>query len=163
MVGVLVRTEIDASPDEVWSVVRRIEDHVVWMEDAVSITFTSARRAGVDTTFDCETRIGPLALTDRMEITEWVEGALIGVRHTGVVSGQGRFTLAASPDGGTIFTWDESLRFPWWLGGPLGGGIGAWILRRVWHRNLANLALLVSRGRAPGPGVIARSSSLRRR
>lgn len=148
MVGVLVRTEIDASPDEVWSVVRRIEDHVAWMEDAVAITFTSDRLAGVGTTFDCETRIGPIELTDRMEITEWVEGSVIGVRHTGVVSGQGRFTLVASPDGGTIFTWDETLRFPWWLGGPLLGGVGAWILRRVWHRNLANLAEVVLQDQA---------------
>ena len=25
------------------------------------------------TTFDCDTKIGPFALTDRMEITEWVD------------------------------------------------------------------------------------------
>ena len=148
MVGVLVRTEIDASPDQVWSVIRRIDDHVLWMEDAVGITFTSARRTGVGTTFDCETRIGPVELTDRMEITEWVEGSVIGVRHTGVVSGQGRFTLGASPDGGTVFTWDEILRFPWWLGGRLGEVPGAWILRRVWRRNLANLAEVVFKDRS---------------
>ena len=148
MVGVLVRTEIDASPDEVWNVVRHIQDHVVWMEDAVAITFTSDARAGVGTTFDCKTRIGPVELTDRMEITEWVEGSVIGVRHNGVVSGQGRFTLAASPDGDTIFTWDETLRFPWWLGGPLGEVPGGWILRRVWRRNLANLAEVVVQDQA---------------
>ncbi len=152
MVGVLVRTEIDASPAEVWEVVRHVGAHVDWMEDAVGIRFTSTRTSGVGTTFDCETRLGPIELTDRMEITEWEERRVIGVRHTGVVTGSGRFTLVETPDGRTVFAWDETLQFPWWLGGPLGEVPGAWVLRRVWRRNLANLA-----------GLTARSSSPRRR
>ncbi len=98
--------------------------------------------------------MGPIELTDHMEVTEWVEGRVIGVAHTGVVSGSGRFTLVEAPDGRTVFSWEETLHFPWWLGGPLGEVPGAWLLRRIWTRNLANLAAEVAR---------ARSSSLRRR
>jgi len=150
VVGVLVRTEIDASPAMVWEVVRHIGDHVDWMEDAVGIRFTSARTSGVGTTFDCETRLGPIELTDRMEITEWEERQVIGVRHTGVVTGSGRFTLVERPDGGTVFSWDETLRLPWWLGGVVGEVPAAWILRRVWRRNLANLAALTAQTGARG-------------
>jgi hypothetical protein len=153
MVSVLVRTEIDASPADVWAVVRDIAHHVDWMEDAVGIRFTSERTSGVGTRFDCETRFGPIELTDRMEVTEWEEGRLIGVRHTGLVTGEGDFRLVETPDGRTVFSWDETLRFPWWLGGPLGEVPAAWVLRRVWRRNLANLAAEVR----------ARSSSRRRR
>ncbi len=144
MVGILVRIEVDASPQRVWQEVASIADHVTWMEDAVAIRFTSDRTSDVGTTFDCETRIGPIELTDRMEITEWDEPRVIGVRHTGVVTGSGRFTLAETPSGGTVFSWDETLHFPLWLGGPVGEVVGAWLLRRVWRRNLENLRARLS-------------------
>jgi len=146
--SVLVRTEIDAPPSEVWRVVSSIPDHVAWMDDAVGIEITSQRTSGVGTTFDCETRVGPIELTDHMEVTEWVEGRVIGVAHTGVVSGSGRFTLVEAPDGRTVFAWEETLHFPWWLGGVLGEVPGAWLLRRIWARNLSNLAAEVARGRS---------------
>ena len=148
MAGVLVRTEIDASPTEVWRVVSSIPDHVLWMDDAIGIEITSPRSSGVGTTFDCQTRVGPIELTDHMEVTEWVEGRVIGVAHTGVVSGSGRFTLVEAPDGRTVFSWEETLHFPWWLGGPLGEVPGTWLLRRIWTRNLTNLATEVARGRS---------------
>ena len=69
-----VSTVIDAPPATVWDVVRHIERHVDWMVDAEAIRFTSDQRTGLGTAFDCETRIGPLHLTDRMEITEWQPG-----------------------------------------------------------------------------------------
>ena len=153
MVGVLVRTEIDAPPERVWREISSIADHVTWMEDAVEIRFTTARTSGVGTTFDCETRVGPIELTDHMEVTDWVEGEAIGVRHTGLVTGTGRFTLARTPDGRTVFSWDETLELPWWVGGPVGAVPIAWVLRRIWARNLANLAAEIK----------ARSSSPRRR
>jgi hypothetical protein len=147
MAGVLVRTEIDADPARVWQLVRDLGSHVEWMEDAVAIRFLPGPTTGVGATFDCDTRIGPLALTDRMEVVEWREGEVIGVRHAGVVKGTGRFTVVAAPDGRTVFTWDEELRFPWWLGGPLGEVPGGWVLRRVWRRNLANLKRLAEGSR----------------
>jgi hypothetical protein len=123
----------------VWADVSQIDSHVEWMADAVAIRFTSERRGGVGTTFDCDTRLGPFRLTDHMEVTEWEYGRLIGIRHTGVVTGRGRFTLSPADGDTTDFSWEERLRFPWWMGASFGGLIGARLLRAVWRRNLAKL------------------------
>ena len=137
---ILVATDIDASPAEVWADVQHIDRHVEWMHDAESITFTSSATTGVGTTFDCATKVGPLRLTDRMEITEWEPEAVMGVRHVGLVEGTGRFTLTETTDGGTHFAWEEDLRFPWWMGGPVGALVGGRILKLIWRRNLRLLA-----------------------
>jgi hypothetical protein len=138
-----VSTMIDASPGEVWDVVRHVDRHVDWMVDAEAIRFTTRRHSGVGTAFDCDTRVGPFRLTDRMEITEWRAGRRMGVRHTGLVTGTGRFTLARRRGGRTRFSWDERLVFPWWMGGPVGGVVGGQVLRLVWKRNLRTLKQLV--------------------
>ena len=70
---------IDRPPSVVWQSVEDIASHVEWMADAEAIRFTSASTHGVGTTFDCDTKIGPLRLTDRMEITEWIPNATMGV------------------------------------------------------------------------------------
>ena len=140
MVALSVETELDAPPDVVWSDVRDIASHAQWMHDAESIWFTSRQTEGLGTTFEVETKVGPIRLTDVMEITEWVEGATMGVRHTGVVTGVGAFTLTPLGDDRTRFEWAEELVFPWWLGGRIGEPIGAFVLTKIWTRNLTNLA-----------------------
>jgi uncharacterized protein YndB with AHSA1/START domain len=144
--SIRVSTVIDATPAEVWRVVEDVGSHVDWMHDAVAIRFTSSRRSGVGTTFDCDTRVGPFRLTDRMEITRWRPRRAMGVRHVGLVTGRGMFTLRARPGGRTRFTWKERLSFPWWMGGPLGAAIGGEVLRLIWKRNLAELRRLVEAG-----------------
>jgi uncharacterized protein YndB with AHSA1/START domain len=143
MARVRVSVVIDAPPAAVWAAIDDIERHVEWMEDAVAIRFTSSRRQGVGTTFECDTRVGPLRLTDRMAITEWEPGEVMGVRHVGLVTGTGHMTLRRRRANRTTFAWDEHLDFPWWLGGSVGGVVGARILRRVWRRSLHNLKVLV--------------------
>jgi hypothetical protein len=123
----------------VWAVVRDIASHPTWMHDAVAIRFLSDRREGVGTTFDCDTRVGPLRMTDRMQVTEWRSGRVIGIAHEGVVTGRGRFTVRRARRGRTRFTWDERLRFPWWVGGPVAGVLARPVLRRVWRANLRRL------------------------
>ncbi|MDY7102086.1 MAG: SRPBCC family protein [Actinomycetota bacterium] len=140
-----VATVIEATPDEVWSCVEDLSSHVEWMDDAHAITFVGDQRAGVGTEMLVDTRVGPLRLEDRMEVTEWEPGRAMGVRHVGLVTGSGRFTLAPVPGGGTEFTWAEDLRFPWWMGGPLGGVVGSRVLELVWRRNLRSLKKLVER------------------
>ncbi len=147
MSDVVVQTVIDAPPRVVWDEVRHIDRHVHWMADAVQITFCTDQRAGVGTTFDTLTRFGPLATVDRLEITEWVDGEVMGVRHTGAVTGLGRFTL--SPEGGgTRFCWSEDLRFPWWFGGRIGQRVARPIFTWVWRRNLATLKATIERSAA---------------
>ena len=140
-----VSNEIDASPARVWQVIEPIEHHVDWMLDAKSIRFDGEQRRGVGTQFVCETRIGPITLHDRMEITDWEPERRMGVRHAGVVTGSGVFELSPIDlDRRTRFTWTEELRFPWYLGGRLGERFGGrWVLAWIWRRNLKALARLV--------------------
>lgn len=143
MPSIEVATTIDAPPETVWARIEDVATHVDWMADAEAIRFISEQTAGVGTTFDCDTKIGPLKLTDRMAVTEWEPTRAMGVRHEGLVTGEGRFTLTALGDDRTDFAWAETLRFPWWMGGPVGGAAAAPVLRAVWRRNLARLKALV--------------------
>jgi uncharacterized protein YndB with AHSA1/START domain len=150
---IAVSTEISAPPAEVWRVVEPIEHHVDWMHDAVAIRFETDQTRGVGTTFVCDTRVGPIRLADRMTITDWVDGQVMGVAHSGIVTGSGRFTLTPLSTGGTRFAWEEDLRFPWYLGGRLGEAIGGrLLLGALWRRNLRNLKALVEARGAPGQG-----------
>gem|GEM_PF-831396 len=140
---------IDAPPSEVWADLRDISSHTEWMQDAVAIRFTSERHHGVGTTFEADTKVGPFRLSDPMEVTEWDEGPMeegtgegarsMGIRHGGVVTGTGRFSLEPVAGGRTRFSWDEELSFPWWMGGATGSLVAGQVLRLVWKRNLANL------------------------
>jgi uncharacterized protein YndB with AHSA1/START domain len=140
MVKLRVSTVLDAPPDVVWAYVEDIESHVHWMHDAVRIRFLTDRRSGVGTRYECDTKVGPLQMTDVMEITEWSPGRAMGVRHQGLVTGSGRFTLKRHRGGRTRFTWAEQLRFPLRRGGPLTARAAKPVLKRVWRRNLRELA-----------------------
>jgi uncharacterized protein YndB with AHSA1/START domain len=141
-----VSVVIDAPPRQVWDAIEDIDSHVSWMHDAVAIRFHGLRRSGVGTAFACDTRVGPFRLTDEMEVTEWRPGRAMGIRHVGLVTGSGRFLLRRRRGGRTRFTWVERLRFPWWIGGPVGAVVGGQVLRLVWRRNLRGLKRLVEGG-----------------
>ncbi len=137
--AVVVTTIIDRSPAEVWADVRNIESHVDWMQDAAEIRFLTDEREGTGTRFECDTKIGPLALTDVMEITAWDDERRMGVRHVGVVEGTGEFILTDLGGGRTEFRWEEDLTFPWWMAGPVGARVARPILTLVWKGNLRRL------------------------
>ena len=147
MSRITVSIELAASPARVWEIVEPVERHVDWMADAVAIRFTTSQTRGVGTTFDCDTKVGPIKLTDRMEITEWVPEKSMGVKHVGMVTGTGVFTIEPLVNGQyTKFTWSEELTFPWWLGGPIGEVIGGNIvMKAIWRRNLKKLKALVEK------------------
>jgi len=108
------------------------------MKDAVEIRHTSKEQHSVGATFDCDTRIGPFRMTDRMVITEWLPAKLMSVRHAGIVTGTGTFMLAADGDM-TVFSWREHLRFPWRFGGPIGSVVAKPIFVALWRGNLQRL------------------------
>jgi hypothetical protein len=128
---IAVRRLVRADVETVWDALADIAAHVEWMADARSIRFTSASTEGVGTTFDCDTKVGPLRLTDRMEVTEWVPEQAMAVRHVGLVTGEGRFTL--TPMGArTELAWRESLAFPWWLPSRP----ASIVMKQIWRWNL---------------------------
>ncbi len=161
-----VGVHIAASPADVWYAIQDVESHTEWMRDAVAIRFLGHQRQGAGTRFVCDTKIGPFSLSDVMEITEWSPGQRMGVRHSGLVAGEGAFTLvkveSGEDEGGdretagqgdeqdasttkdastahTYFQWEEKLRFPWRLGGPV-TALAAWpVLRSMWKGNLQRL------------------------
>src|SRR5664279_2478006 len=96
-----VSVVIDAPADVVWEDLRHIERHSEWMVDAVGIRFTSSQVEGTGTRFECDTKVGPIRLTDVMEITQWQPGRLMGVRHVGLVTGVGAFRLRPKRHGRT--------------------------------------------------------------
>lgn len=177
-----VGVHIAASPADVWDAIQDVESHTEWMRDAVAIRFLGHQRQGAGTRFVCDTKIGPFSLSDVMEITEWSPGQRMGVRHSGLVAGEGAFTLvkvegykdggngreddrdaAESSDGKvaskavessdvkaasdgkdtgtphTYFQWEERLRFPWRLGGPITAAAAWPVLRSMWKGNLQRL------------------------
>lgn len=150
MPRVVVSVTIDASPTQVWSDVRDIASHTTWMADAVAIRFSSPQREGTGTAFECDTKVGPLRLTDKMEVTEWVDERAMGIRHVGLVRGTGRFELAPTDQGRTRFSWDEQLVFPWWMAGRAGGAVGGMVLRQIWKRNLGRLKQRIEQRPATG-------------
>jgi hypothetical protein len=121
-----------------------IGSHVDWMEDAVAIRFATSQREGVGTRFECDTQVGLFRLRDRMAVTEWTEGKVIGIRHDGVVTGTGRFVLKRKGRHRTVVSWTERLRFPWWMAGPAGAVVARPVLKRIWRRNLRNLQRLTA-------------------
>lgn len=89
------------------------------------------------------TALGPFRTTDVMEVVRWEEGRLIEVRHEGLVRGQG--TLGVRSDGAySIVYWDETLDFPWRMGGPIAAWLAAPVLRFVWRGNLKRLERALS-------------------
>lgn len=139
MSNIQVFIDIDRPLPEVWSQVSRLEDHARWMGDVVSITFEEDRTSGVGTTMNVLTRVGPFTTTDVIVVEEWNAPHSIVVSHQGFISGQGAFHLE-SLDDATRFTWSESLRFPWYLGGGITAAAAGPILARIWRGNLQRFA-----------------------
>lgn len=130
---------IEAPPAAVWASVSNLASHTEWMRDAVAIRFVSDATAGAGVVMDCDTRIGPLRITDRLVVTEWEEGRVIAIRHEGAVTGTGRFVLSAAGPGQTLFSWTEDLQFPWWMGGAAGAAGARPVFTRTWRHSLAAL------------------------
>ena len=141
-----VGVTVPAEPARVWADLEDISSHVDWMADAESIEFLSPATEGVDTSFVCVTKVGPIRLRDTMTVTEWAPKESIAIRHEGLVRGRGRFSLDPLPDGQTRFTWTEALRLPWWLAGPAGEIVAKPVLRRIWEGNLRRFAARFEKG-----------------
>jgi len=134
---ITISTSIPLPVAAVWDELRHIDRHVEWMNDAVALTFITDQREGVGTSFHCKTRIGPFVTNDVMTITRWESETVMGVEHKGLIKGEGLFFLHGT-DHDTTLVWQEELRFPWYMGGPLTAYFAAPVLKFIWRRNLAN-------------------------
>lgn len=140
MIAIRTSVGLNAPIDVVWADLADLPSHVEWMRDAEAISVVGVGPPGVGETILADTRVGPIRVRDRMEITEWRPGAAIAVRHTGMVTGEGRFALEEIDGQQTRLTWDEHLRFPFLLGGLVGERIAAPILRALFRANLSAFA-----------------------
>lgn len=141
MASPLEVTQLVGAPrDVVWADLSQLDRHVEWMHDAAKITFRTEQRSGVGTAFDCLTVVGPLRTVDRMEITSWIEGHEIGVRHTGLVTGEGVIRLRDAGPLHSIVSWTERLEFPLYFGGPLGAAVAKPVMRLIWRSSLRGFA-----------------------
>ena len=149
-----IRVEIDlpATPNEVWNYLADVTKHSEWMIDAVRVEVTSKILEGPGLTFDCLTTVGPFRLRDRMKILEWEPGHVMGVQHSGIVTGFGQFTLVPNT-GGTRFCWDEAIQLPWHFGGKLGERVAKPILTGIWKRNLRGLRRRIIERQEAGLGL----------
>jgi uncharacterized protein YndB with AHSA1/START domain len=137
--------EIEAPPEVVWNAISNIQTHVNWMADASKIRITSEQTQGVGTTFDCDTKVGPLRTTDKMQVTEWVPNQILSISHKGLVEGKGSFILEKPSEGRTLFVWEENLDFPIFLGGKITEFIAKPVLKKIWRGNLYKLKQLVEK------------------
>jgi hypothetical protein len=134
-----VSTIINAPLKTVWNEVSRLENHTNWMNDAEKIDFLSKNNSGMGTEMKVLTKIGPIKLYDYMTVTNWVVEKSIAVDHIGIVTGKGEFKLEEIDENNTKFNWEETLKFPIYLGGVIGEFFGAPILKLIWRKNLKNL------------------------
>jgi uncharacterized protein YndB with AHSA1/START domain len=133
-----VNVVIDAPLARVWAELADFASHPQWMDDAATVRFLTDRTTGLGTRIEAATRVGPLRASDVMEVVRWEEEQTIVVEHVGAVKGYGRFDIEPT-GGGTGMRWVEDLRFPWWMGGPIGLALARPIMRRIWHGSLMRL------------------------
>ena len=136
---------IQAPRSAVWAELRQLDRHVLWMKDAVSITFHDEHREGVGTTFTCKTKIGPFRTNDVMTITSWIEEREMTVHHKGLITGAGRFVVRGDHGRHCVIRWEERLSFPWYFGGTITGTFAKPIFKALWRRNLDRFGELVLR------------------
>jgi uncharacterized protein YndB with AHSA1/START domain len=133
-----LQREIAASRDHVWRELSDLASHVTWMADAADISFVTPSHSGLGTQFVCVTKVGPLTTRDVMTVVAWEDHRLIGVSHTGLVTGVGQFEIHG--DEHVRLSWTEELHFPWTFGGRLGEFFARPLLIAVWKGNLRRFA-----------------------
>lgn len=118
---ITVSVDIDAPVETVWAVVTDWESQGDWMLGTdVKVTRGDGRSVGSE--IAATTGIGPLGVTDTMEVVGWDPPHRATVKHTGrIVRGSGVFSVSEREGTGgreaATFHWSELLDLPL---GPLG-------------------------------------------
>ncbi len=143
--AVEIHTEITVPSDrqKTWDLLVDLELQPVWMKDALSIEKLTEGPVGVGTVMRVPTQILFLRTTDRMEVTEFELLSRWAVKHVGLVTGEGAFSLHDAPEGsGTIVHWHERLSAPLGIIGRFGMTLLRPVLRHQFHSDLVRFKKL---------------------
>lgn len=114
-----VTVEVDAPPELVWRAAMDWTRQGEWML-GTQVRVTEGDGVSVGSALVAVTGVGPVGVSDSMEIVEWEPPRRCVVRHTGrMVRGLGIFEVAAR-DGRSVFSWSEELTLPFGVIGRLG-------------------------------------------
>jgi uncharacterized membrane protein len=135
----ILEITINKNIEVVWDYIKDISSHTQWMQDAKSIEllFGSANTIGAN--YLCITKVAGIKTDDIFKIIKYEKPNLIEISHTGVVNGSGFFRLVKIDETTTKFTWEENLRFPWYMGSIVGKKFGMLLLHKIWKKNLLRL------------------------
>lgn len=143
MARIEVNTHIETPPERVWEVLVDWESQPRWMADARTVTVLSPQRTGTGTVLRCRTDLAGLVVTDDMQISEWEEHRLVGVRHLGrLIRGVGAFQLEPTPHGTHLLWWEEIDPPLGAVGEALTQVLVAPFVARTARRSVANLKRL---------------------
>lgn len=121
---ITLSVDIAAPVETVWGVVTDWEAQGDWML-GTSVRVTRGDGVSIGSELAATTGVGPLGVTDTMQIVGWDPPHRATVRHTGrVVRGSGVFTVLerTGPEGreDSRFVWSEQLDLPLGLLGAVG-------------------------------------------
>lgn len=105
--------DVNAPAELVWQVVTDWPGQCEWMLATRVETTSGGDGRYLGATMSAATGVGPLAVTDTMEITEWEPPRRCVVRHTGaVIRGDGIFEVTPLGPDRARFLWSELLDLP---------------------------------------------------
>jgi hypothetical protein len=139
----VVRQDVDAPAELVWSALVDWELHGDWM-----LLTRASGGAAVGESVEAFTGIGRLGFLDRMTIVVWEPPHRAVVRHTGrVVRGSGAFEVRELSPGRSTVVWSEWVDLPLGVLGRAGWPLLRPLLRAGVSFSLRRLARHVEAGR----------------
>lgn len=146
IVEVVSEIEIGRSLQGTWDLLVDIDRQPEWMRDALSVEKLTEGPVDVGTKMRVPTQILFFRTTDMMEVTTFDPPRRWAVRHVGLVTGEGEFSL--EPAGGgeaTRVTWREHLEVPLGIFGRVGLKVLRPVLRRQFSHDLRRFKQICER------------------
>jgi uncharacterized protein YndB with AHSA1/START domain len=139
----IVRQDVNAPAERVWSALVNWDLHDEWM-----LLTRASGGAAVGESIEAFTGIGRIGFLDRMTIVVWEPPHRAVVRHTGrVVRGSGAFEVRELSAGRSTVVWSEWVDLPLGVLGRAGWPLVRPLLRAGVSFSLRRLARYVEAGR----------------
>lgn len=146
-VELTVPVDVDAPADAVWRTITDWPGQGAWMLGTRVAVTTGGDGRSLGAQLRAVTGVGPLGITDTMEIVEWEPPKRCVVRHTGrVVRGDGVFEVVPLGPRRSRFLWTEQLDLPLGVLGRLGWPVVKPIFRAGVVSSLRRMARLCESG-----------------